>query len=145
MPHRLTEQTDALAIECRDVVWLPTGYEPTWLCDCRCKPDIRWRLCALAARACRDQAAEHVGSLAMKRFLMAMACSSSLLGAQIIVAQPERPAVLAKRQLSECMTKRMSADRNLSYNDAMHACKQRLQPPKDVASINAIATGTKAP
>ncbi|HEY2465699.1 MAG TPA: hypothetical protein VGI32_16690 [Steroidobacteraceae bacterium] len=68
-----------------------------------------------------------------------------LLAAQAVAAQPERPAVIAKHQLSECMTKRMSANRNLSYNDAMRACKARMQPPKDVASINPTATENKAP
>jgi hypothetical protein len=79
----------------------------------------------------------------MKSFLMAFTCSSLLIGAPMVSAQPERPAVLAKHQLSECMAKRMSANRNLSYNDAMRACKERLQPPKDLASINPTETGTK--
>jgi hypothetical protein len=47
--------------------------------------------------------------------------------------------------LSECMTKQMSANRSLSYNDAMRACKLRPQPPKDtLASINPTDGGTKA-
>jgi hypothetical protein len=79
----------------------------------------------------------------MKRFLKAIACGSLILGAPTIGARPESPAVIAKHQLSECMTKRMSANRSLSYNDAMRACKERLQPPKDLASINPIETGTK--
>jgi len=81
----------------------------------------------------------------MKRFRRAIACSSLILGAQVVGAQPESPAVIAKHQLSECMTKQMSANRSLSYNDAMRACKQRLQPPKDtLASINPTDTGTKS-
>jgi hypothetical protein len=79
----------------------------------------------------------------MKSFLMAVIYSSLLLGAQTLSAQPETPAVLAKHQLSECMSKRMSANRSLSYNDAMRACKEHSQPPKDLASINPIETGTK--
>jgi Flp pilus assembly protein TadD len=79
----------------------------------------------------------------MKRFLKAIVCSSLILGASTISAQPESPAVIAKHQLSECMTKRMSTNRSLSYIDAMRACKERLQPPKDLASINPIETGTK--
>ena len=80
----------------------------------------------------------------MKRFLKAIACGSLILAPWIAGAQPERPAVIAKHQLSECMTKHMSVNRNLSYNDAMRACKERLQPPKDLASINPIETGTKS-
>ena len=79
----------------------------------------------------------------MKRFLRLIAGSALILGAQTIAARPESPAVIAKHQLSECMTKRMSADRNLSYNEALRACKERLQPPKDLAAINPIGTDTK--
>ena len=79
----------------------------------------------------------------MKSFWMAIACYGVLIGAQTVSAQPERPAVIAKHQLSECMTKRMSENRSLSYNDAMRACKARLQPAKDLASNNPIDTGTK--
>jgi hypothetical protein len=81
----------------------------------------------------------------MKRSIKAIACSSLILGAQVVGAQPESPAIIAKHQLSECMSKQMSANRSLSYNDAMRACKQRLQPPKDtLASISPADSGTKA-
>jgi hypothetical protein len=81
----------------------------------------------------------------VKRFLTALACGSLVLGAQLVTAQPESPAIVAKHQLSECMNKRMAANRALSYNDAMRACKERLQPPKDLASINPTDTGAKSP
>lgn len=80
---------------------------------------------------------------ATQRIWKAIACSSLILGAQTIRAHPESPAVLAKRALSECMSKRMSANRNLTYNDAMRACKERLQPPKDLAAINPVETTIK--
>ena len=81
----------------------------------------------------------------MKLSIRAIACSSLILGAQVLSAQPESAAIIAKHQLSECMSKQMSANRSLSYNDAMRACKQRLQPPKDtLASINPTDTGTKS-
>ena len=74
----------------------------------------------------------------MKRFLTTVGWTTVMfLGAHTAHAQPESAAVIAKRQLSECMTKRMSADRALSYNDARRVCKERLQPPKDtLAAIN---------
>jgi len=80
----------------------------------------------------------------MKRFLTAVGCTSLVfIGAHTAFAQPERAAVIAKRQLSECMSRRMSADRSLSYNDARRVCKDRLQPPKDtLASI--VDTAAKA-
>jgi hypothetical protein len=72
-------------------------------------------------------------------------CGSLLLAAQTAGAQPQSPAVIAKHQLSECMTKHMAANRSVSYNEAMRVCKERLQPPKDLASINPVQTGPKAP
>lgn len=82
-------------------------------------------------------------SPAMKRFLKTIACSSLILGAQTLSAKPESPAVVARQQLSECMTKRMAANHGLSYNEAMRACKERLQPPKDLAANNSIEADTK--
>jgi hypothetical protein len=77
----------------------------------------------------------------MKRFLTAVG-SILILSAYAATATPERAAVVAKRQLSECMTKHMSADRNLSYNDARRVCKEHLQPPKDtLAAINPVDAG----
>jgi hypothetical protein len=81
----------------------------------------------------------------MKRSLEAIACSCLILAAQVAGAQPQSAAIIAKHQLSECMSKQMSANRSLSYNDAMRACKQRLQPPKDtLAAMNPTDTGTKS-
>jgi hypothetical protein len=81
----------------------------------------------------------------MKRFLTAVGWTTLILGAHTALAQPQSAAVLAKRQLSECMSKRMSADKGLSYNDARRVCKERLQPAKDtLASINPVDTDTKA-
>jgi len=79
----------------------------------------------------------------MTRLLKALACCGLILAPPIVSAEPESPAVIAKRQLHECMSKRMSANRSLSYNDAMRACKERLQPPKDLASINPAEAPTK--
>lgn len=78
----------------------------------------------------------------MKRSFKAIACAGLILAAQLVDAQPQSAAVIARHQLSECMSKQMSADRSLSYNDAMRLCKQRLQPPKDtLASINPADSG----
>jgi len=81
----------------------------------------------------------------MTRILAAVGWTLIFAVAQTALAQPESPAVIAKRQLSECMTKRMSADKSLSYNDARRVCKERLQPPKDtLAAINPADTAGKA-
>ena len=81
----------------------------------------------------------------MRRFITAVGSSLILLGFQAAWAQPQNPAAIAKQQLSECMRKHMSAEKNLSYNDAMRACKERLQPPKDtLASISPADAGAKS-
>lgn len=46
------------------------------------------------------------------------------------------PPSFTKRQLADCMTKRMYADRTLSYNDAAKACKDQLRGSKTDAALN---------
>jgi hypothetical protein len=41
-----------------------------------------------------------------------------------------------RRQLIDCMTKRMSINKALSYNDAMRACKDRTQASKEALAAN---------
>jgi hypothetical protein len=73
----------------------------------------------------------------MNRFLVAVGISSALLvGALAAAAQPMSQAALFKRQLSDCMSRRMGADRTLSYKDAMRTCKDRLQPAKEALASN---------
>jgi hypothetical protein len=81
----------------------------------------------------------------MKRIMSAIGFSAILACSQVAHAQPQSRAVLAKHQLSECMSKRMAANKTVSYNQAMRACKDLLQPPKDtLASNDSGETGTKA-
>ena len=81
--------------------------------------------------------------LAMKRFTAIGLCSM-LIGAHALAAPPATQAAM-KRQLNECMARRMGANRMLSYNDAMRTCKERAQPPKEaLASIGPSESGTKA-
>ena len=69
-----------------------------------------------------------------------------LIGAQSVAAPPPSPSALMKRQMSECMTKRMTANKTLSYNDARKGCKEVLQPGKDeVASITPVPAVIKTP
>jgi hypothetical protein len=72
-------------------------------------------------------------------------CSVMLVGADAVAAPPASQAVISKRQLYECMARRMGANRTLSYNEAMRTCKERAQPPKEaLASIGSNDSGTKA-
>jgi hypothetical protein len=41
------------------------------------------------------------------------------------------PSVIARRQLSDCMTKQMLASRTLSYYEASKRCKARLKSGAD--------------
>jgi hypothetical protein len=83
--------------------------------------------------------------ISMQRFIAVIGTSLLLLGAHTAMAQPESRSAMLKRQVNECMTRRMSANRTLSYNDAMRACKERLQPAKEsLASISAADSGSKS-
>ena len=89
------------------------------------------------------QAARLDGRLALKR-LMAIGLCGALLGAQVLAAPPASQASIVKRQLHECMARRMGANRTLSYNDALRTCKERAQPAKEaLASIGPNESGTK--
>jgi hypothetical protein len=82
----------------------------------------------------------------MKRFTAIGLCSVMLAGAHSLAAPPPASqAVIMKRQLHECMARRMGANRTLSYNDAMRTCKDRAQPPKEaLASMVPSESGAKA-
>lgn len=82
--------------------------------------------------------------LAVKRMLAIGLCSA-LLSAHASAAPPASQAVIMKRQLHECMARRMGANKTLSYNDALRTCKERAQPSKEaLASIGANESGAKA-
>jgi hypothetical protein len=83
-------------------------------------------------------------TLAVKRFLAIGLCSA-LLGAHASAPPPASQAVMMKRQLHECMARRMGANKTLSYNEAMRGCKERMQPTKEaLASISSNESGAKA-
>jgi hypothetical protein len=71
-------------------------------------------------------------------------CGAVLMGSSW-GAEPASQSVSTKRQIIDCMSKRMSANRLLSYNDAMRACKDKLQPRQEaLAGINPSEAGVKA-
>jgi hypothetical protein len=43
------------------------------------------------------------------------------------IADPKRPPPTARRQLLDCMSQRMSADKALSYNEAAKRCKEQTK------------------
>jgi hypothetical protein len=70
------------------------------------------------------------------RFTLAAAClmlsSAPLLAQEGVKSAP----TFSKRQLADCMTRRMYADRVVSYNDAAKACKDHLRGQKTDAALN---------
>jgi hypothetical protein len=79
----------------------------------------------------------------MKRFVAIGLCSA-LLGAHALAAPPASQASIIKRQLHECMARRMGANKMLSYNDAMRTCKERAQPAKESLASNGPNESGKA-
>jgi hypothetical protein len=80
----------------------------------------------------------------MKQFMTAIGVTAVLLGAHVAAAPPTSQSALLKRQVNDCMTRRMGADRNLSYKDAMRTCKELLQPSREsLASNGPRVSGTK--
>jgi hypothetical protein len=54
-----------------------------------------------------------------------------LYGSEAMATSTESQSVIARRQLSACMTKQMQASRTLSYNEATKLCKERLKSQTD--------------
>jgi hypothetical protein len=80
----------------------------------------------------------------MRRFTAIGLCGVVLVGAHATAAPPTSQAAMIKRQINECMARRMGANKALSYNEAMRTCKERAQPPKEaLASIGQNESGTK--
>jgi hypothetical protein len=79
----------------------------------------------------------------MKQFMTAIGVTAVLLGAQVAAAPPTSQSALLKRQLNDCMTRRMGADRNLSYKDALRICKEFNRSRESLASNGPSVSGTK--
>jgi len=90
------------------------------------------------------QTARLDAKLAVKRCLAIGLCSA-LLSAHALAAPPANQAIVMKRQIQECMARRMGANKTLSYNDAKRSCKEQAQPAKEaLASIGTNESGAKA-
>jgi hypothetical protein len=63
-----------------------------------------------------------------------------LMSASVAAIEPAAPSTpVLRQQINDCMTKRMAANKTLSYNEAMRACKALLQPAKDTLTANSPA------
>ena len=76
----------------------------------------------------------------MQRAMMAMCVSGLfLLSSATAASEPAGSAALLRQQISDCMSKKMGANKTLSYNEAMRACKALLQPSKETIASNGAA------
>lgn len=71
-----------------------------------------------------------------------VAAGMMLVGAQALAAPPKSQAALNRRQLVDCMNKRMAADKAISYNEAAKVCKVQLKAQNERVTPVAISTPT---
>jgi hypothetical protein len=74
----------------------------------------------------------------MRPVLRVMAVTGLIfVGAQALGADPAGHSRNSKRQIADCILKRMSASRTLSFNDATKACKEQMKPQEGDLASNA--------
>jgi hypothetical protein len=56
--------------------------------------------------------------------------------AAVHAQEPNSQASISKRQIASCMSRRMAADRLLSFNDAAKSCKDQLKSRKTDTAAN---------
>jgi hypothetical protein len=71
------------------------------------------------------------------------------VGTRVLAVDSPGQSTMSKRQataqITGCMKKRMSANRNSSYNEAMKACKYQITKERDdLASGALVASGNQA-
>ena len=64
-----------------------------------------------------------------------------LLGTQALAVESMSQPKLDRRHLVDCMTRRMSSDRSLSYIAAAKACKDQLKLQSDNAAGTPLQAG----
>jgi hypothetical protein len=73
----------------------------------------------------------------MHRACLTLASVALMLSPAPLLAEEgvNRTPPFSKRQLADCMTRRMYANRTLSYYDAAKACKDQLRGKTDAAAL----------
>jgi hypothetical protein len=78
----------------------------------------------------------------MNRLLSAIALAGVLYsGLPAFAVDTFRQSTLDARQIRGCMTKRMSSDRTLSYNEAKRDCAMRLRAQNQTPTAPLAAAG----
>jgi hypothetical protein len=71
-------------------------------------------------------------------------CSAAIFGSAWGGA-PASQSVNVKRQMMDCMSKRMSSNKWISFNDAKRVCEDKLRPRSEaLAAISPTESGVKA-
>ena len=74
---------------------------------------------------------------AMRGAVLGLVLIGSLAASAASYAQePNSEASISKRQIASCMSRRMAADRLLSFNDAAKVCKDQLKSRKTDTAAN---------
>ena len=68
-----------------------------------------------------------------------------LAGSQALAVDLTNPSIINKKLMASCMTKRMLANRALSYNDAKKACTDQLKAQNASLASNPSTIRTLAP
>ena len=61
------------------------------------------------------------------------------VGAQVLAGNSRNQAALNRRHVIDCMSKRMSANKAVSYNEAAKACKDQLKTLNANLTSNPVA------
>ncbi len=73
-----------------------------------------------------------------------VAASMLFVGAQALAAAPKSQAAMNRRQLMDCMNKRMASDKAISYNEAAKVCKVQMKAQNNRAAISTPTTQANA-
>ena len=85
-----------------------------------------------------------MGGVQMRRVTVIVTAGMILVGAQALAASPKSQAALNRRQLVDCMSKRMAFDKAISYNEAAKVCKIQMKAQNDHVELSTPTTQANA-
>jgi hypothetical protein len=74
----------------------------------------------------------------MRYFKFTVTCALGLACSSLALSQEPAAPALNKHELNICMSRQMSSNRTLSYNDAAKTCKDQLQGQKLQAAAREV-------
>ena len=73
-----------------------------------------------------------------------VAAGMLIAGGQALAAAPKSQAAINRRQVADCMIKRMASDKAISYNEAAKVCKVQIKAQNNRAAISTPTTQANA-